>query len=688
MVLFGDNTFQDMQRHVPFQALTPQKLSTDSGTSSIHLTSNHPEIPPVDYDLYVTPPPPSPPCIVYTVDPDTISPGDSALITLREKKPDGTIVDFAPDQSFYIAITGGGEAGTLVAEPDTGQELWGYQPFKFIAYQTLVPDSVTVHIYASLGGGASAMGIRGEPGKTFGKEFLHGKVAGKKSGIRPRHPYELPDNGAQRVPVPTRGAAAKVGRPGISSVPAERASRQVVTSAAAMGEAECPPETTLVVKKRTILLGETKYYQARIDLHQADKLVIEERSEPTLNPNSITNEDPWGDSPLVTVSGGKLGVYWDKNRADIRTGELEPVMRGLSTGLIRLIGRYWDRDSSYKVRLSASTPGRTGEIVIEVKRPDYLGTAHPTVTGPTEAGGTDNTWSLDSLIIEHAGREGIMPQIIKGVVEKESMDFHPSYRYEPFADLTGVQEPDGGFPSTHRYWIQSPTSLGNPGIPVHDNVRDAASRVIQYPGYITAWEYYTNNQGFYSRTIYTKLQDKWEGFYRDQIASFRERGIDSTTAAPQARAQAETSYVNWLRDEIGGTGMVGTVAQTRIAASYGLMQLTYFGGVRAFYEEVERRSGRPAAVLDEWRRYRYPDDNAAYLPEFINIPPIGLKYGVLHLRGKIRQGLGTMDNFVSETWRQGLEVGYWRGLKKYNGSMTYPNPVFGFADHYLPRKGH
>ena len=274
------------------------------------------------------------------------------------------------------------------------------------------------------------------------------------------------------------------------------------------------------------------------------------------------------------------------------------------------------------------------------------------------------------MIIDYAGKEGILPQIVKGIIKNESKDFYPSYRYEPFADMTNVQV---NFDSTHRYWIRSETELGDPPIPQHNNLKDALGPLNSYPGYKTVWDYYNEKRGLYGLQWYKKQENKWRGLYFSYRDSLIKAGIDSVIAVNDAVPLADTSYSHWLRDEIGGKGMKGTIAQTRLAASYGLMQLTYYSGVKLFKE----------TGFGYWG-YDYPDSSRKHLPEYINVPPIGLKYGILHFKGKLRFALGPIKIFES-TWKNGIEEYYWWGLKKYNGSKKYPNPVFDFSKNYLPK---
>ncbi|MEJ2615699.1 MAG: hypothetical protein P8Z35_12130, partial [Ignavibacteriaceae bacterium] len=105
----------------------------------------------------------------------------------------------------------------------------------------------------------------------------------------------------------------------------------------------------------TILLGETKYYQVKYPDPLSNKLLIEEvkpGSDGVPELNGGLASDVWGNNPVKVDTGknyGKrMGVYWETEK---------PVWDGntnkgnLAKGLIRLVGRYWTKDSTYIVTL-------------------------------------------------------------------------------------------------------------------------------------------------------------------------------------------------------------------------------------------------------------------------------------------------------------------------------------------------
>lgn len=133
--------------------------------------------------------------------------------------------------------------------------------------------------------------------------------------------------------------------------------------------------------------------------------------------------------------------------------------------------------------------------------------------------------------------------------------------------------------------------------------------------------------------------------------------------------------MDYLQNEYGGSRMKNLMAQTRIIASYGLMQLTYYGAVDAY--------------PNNWQ-LEYPNNDINYLPEDINIVPINIEYGTKHFLGKLRYALGGSITYPEEdTWEKDhfFESSYWLALYLYNNrNSEYPNITLEFAKNYLPKK--
>ena len=117
-----------------------------------------------------------------------------------------------------------------------------------------------------------------------------------------------------------------------------------------------------MVKPSDILLGETKYYTAKPDPDQYSNLIITESSSPDLGDGDerVIFEDP--KIADDAINNDSVGVYWDY---------MKPDTTGLDNGVIRLIGKRWKPDTTYKVKLHAVLKelGREGAVEIEVKEP-------------------------------------------------------------------------------------------------------------------------------------------------------------------------------------------------------------------------------------------------------------------------------------------------------------------------------
>jgi hypothetical protein len=279
-------------------------------------------------------------CLAYEITPAIIAPGDTAAIFFREELPNGTVNEYPPDQLFDVSISGGAEYGTLLFEGDTAS-VWNAigQGVQFIAASAIVGDSAVALIVATLfEWGASA--------KAPGEELELAGSSGEKRGKAP---------------------AAR------AQMLAQKGESAVAQRLAAIEQA-CQAFGVVVIKEERLdhflLLGESKYYQAKLDPEVPNKLVIEEVGSPSLNGGIAA--DVWGANPLSVVSGDKIGVYWEKFKPVVNATSVGNEQ--LPTGLIRLVGRYWDYQGKevYKVRLTASYEEKVGSRTIEVKKPARL----------------------------------------------------------------------------------------------------------------------------------------------------------------------------------------------------------------------------------------------------------------------------------------------------------------------------
>ena len=189
----------------------------------------------------------------------------------------------------------------------------------------------------------------------------------------------------------------------------------------------------IIIKGGTILLGGTKYYQARV-VNGNGKIQIEEVIPGNDGIPKLTNggiaADVWGDSPVSSVNQEIQAVYWEKSKPIWNKNQ------NLATGLIRLVGRYWQAGNTNKVILSANYNSQTASLEIEVTKPIKLGTKD--IIDKINCNQAEDvfgiSYSIDDSCISKAGRSGIPPQLIKAQMFKES-GFQPAYRYEPWIDL-------------------------------------------------------------------------------------------------------------------------------------------------------------------------------------------------------------------------------------------------------------
>jgi hypothetical protein len=304
-----------------------------------------------------------------------------------------------------------------------------------------------------------------------------------------------------------------------------------------------------------------------------------------------------------------------------------------------------------------------------VKKPSKLGNipSHPLDF-------KNRPYNLDSLIISYAGKEGILPQYLKSMVWVET-SFHPSYRYEPFDDMLRLQQKDkitGKFQyeSMTPYRILSATDKGTPDIPTdHSNIWDATPKITSYPGYQTIWDYYWEHISWYGLSrgyIGDGKEDYWTNArktIRKKIFGDKAENELSTSEEQILSDSTDSDFFRWIRYEKNG-GMEKMIAQTRIMASYGLLQLVYY------YADTGV----------------YPKNSNQYRPEDINDHSIGFGSGVKHFKKKLNSPKVLNGHFDDSTWQNGFEKNYFEALKQYNKNDKYRDSVMTRLPGVLPQK--
>jgi hypothetical protein len=506
-------------------------------------------------------------------------------------------------------------------------------------------------------------------GKSLPKELFTEKIksslTGSPSSTSSPRPYRSTDPsgvvGLQQKKVQAQGAKHDISNPSIVIIGPGPGITNPVTALTFEDWTDLDfndvTASAWIVPAHTILLGETKYYTAILDPNDNSKLIIRESSDPDLgNGNSgVIFEDP-----VASASDDKVGTYFDYNNPD---------GNGLDNGVIRLIGRYLKSGASqnYTVTLHAvlKSENRDEYIDIDVKRPSSLGSTHSTANDVD-----GQTYNLDKLIIDNAGQAGVFPQYIKAIIQVESMSrFDPCYRYEPFKDMAVLQQKDKRTQKyiyeSNMYRILSATDKGTPPIPTDPkNLRDpSANPMPEYPGYIMVWDFYQAglNKTWYTAKHYKFLEYEWKkvraGLPKELFG--KEETQLSSNENKIASDSTDSRIFRWLQYEYQG-GMAGKIAQTRLAASYGIMQVVYSG----------------SSV--------YPQNDQQFLPESLSVASTSIEYGVKTLVSKFHLKSVVGKNFDNATWSSGLETSYGNALFQYNRSRDYPPQVVSLLPNYMP----
>lgn len=225
--------------------------------------------------------------------PAVIAPGDTADVVLRKRNEDGSLQTFPDTVNFDVEILESWQYGTIYS-PNVGDTSDFFidipQGFQFIAKDSIDTDSVFVPIAVNTSGGIITAAVQPNPGGVSLEKVTEGSArAHRIESMQEQHKKSVLDRKNAHSPG-GRGMMPEDGGPddfsyGIGEV--------LITSA-----------------KHEILLGETKYYQAKL---AGENLKIEEVNGPQLN-GGIADSLVWRDSSVTVVSGGKLGYIMIKNK--------------------------------------------------------------------------------------------------------------------------------------------------------------------------------------------------------------------------------------------------------------------------------------------------------------------------------------------------------------------------------------
>ena len=655
----------------------------------IRFSTTNQNIEPVIITLYLNPSP-----LKVTIFPEVISPGDTAEIIIKKRNPDGSLEDYPPSQAFEVGMIEGCEGGTLLAEGDTGAYLYNvYQPIKFIAADNIQGDTLSIKLRAALveGGIIAARIAPADSGRKLGIVNKIVQTYGKKN-------LNYPKSEAVRF--------NKVNTVMKKVVQSYSKEEQVQNSLCFSGEFQNPnsEDTTMQIVDYKILLGETKYYQAKYNSQQ-HKLNIEEikpdangvPKQKTGTENGwqwLTDNAVWGSNP-VSVDTGKnygkrMGVYWETEK---------PVWDGntnkgnLDKGLIRLVGRYWIKDSAYVVTLKAKrNNGDSTSIRIKVIIPIKLLTNGQTPTYARTKDVHDSVVNIDSLCIYYAGVSGIPPQFYKGHIFQESAKdyyaftdgktercFAPSYRYEPYT--TQIKKSILIDRKENPFFITASTIVSPPSDHQHVKILPYFSGDT-----ITVWQIVKEHSQLvedgstdetkmygvrtYADTMnynaYPTIRKTYRTFFDELDDKEISNGVGSKrlmTLAEKADS-ANKLMILYLRDEYtdaeGTKGMKNMIAQTRIASSYGYFQALYTTAAGWGYEE-----------------------DTVHLPENLNTFKVLFPYTVKAYKKYLARGL---TNEGENNWSEGFETTIKENIfPQWNTRPGYPDETLNNIKKFLPQ---
>ncbi len=636
----------------------------DTAEVRIRVNPTDPSIPGADSYVYVTPTDTYP--IRVTLQPDTLNPGDTVSITLERNLSGNpaTHEQFSGDQLFDVKIDVGSKYGTILnpATNDTADEFNNIkQGFKFIAAKNIDTSEakVSIRVHAIVNTGVIVGSTKGgKEGTGIGKQLskVRKNIYTEKIASLNKIKKKLTKRNGNKI-VESNGSTVQ---PKVEST-----NPWGVEDIIGIGKA--------VIKYHTILLGESKYYQAKFN-YTTEKMEIEE-IKPDANgvPHQksgmdgdcewITSEnewegfDVWGDNPVSILEGDNMGVYWERQKPIWGTDKI------LDPGLIRLVGRYWNKNQTYKVKLTTNGEpknwGLESSIEIEVKRPKELGNKHY-----KELDVFGFSLNVDSLCIYNSGEIGVPPQIIKGHMEKET-NFKNSFRYEPKLDINtqNNKSEKKKFLDIYPYYTVTDKSMGTIDIP--DNHKN-----VQPVSYITSpikiGDYLIKKITNYIRYPKKDKNGNWldpffigykNGEPSKKLQKVYNKMRDSLDMNG-AMQIAIDSLKKWLKADDFKDGK--KYVQSRIFSSYGMLQQVFY------YACTDKIAG-------------YAISNDKQTPESLNEIKYSIKAYKENMKKKIKNKTGNQ-------WENGFEDDWAKILQNYNKYETdYGKMVVELSQQYLPK---
>ncbi len=580
--------------------------------------------------------------VMVQIDPPEVSPGDTATIIVK-KHGNCQVTDYPPDQLFNVGILGD-STGTILSSDGTDTASYFTNipaGFKFIAPDSINGDSAVVYI---------EVGIPPVLGPPCSISAANNKFAMQNK--------------------PTKNNGAKGSKSHAKQILTEKTNVAIRRSLSVPSDNDfgCNDYgiTVGIVEPRTILLGETNYYYAT---EENGQLIIHETDDPSSNPGIKSPSLIMEDLTIAddAVNNDKIGAYWDY---------LDATGNDLPDGMIRVIGRYWKQDTTYKVRLHAVNldDGSEGAIEITVKKPAKLGNTNSSVKDVF-----GNDLNLDSLIIRYAGEYGIPPQIIKGQMQQESSTFTPAWRYEPFQDvkIQNGDDPDRYFADDLPFVVDE-TTMGSGDKPDHSNedplpYLDTPTKIASYT--VDHWNNYVQHHTGDKPDIIvgdSSLSSRWLKIYGKIKVDNGAKISDD-----EARTEAHDELKQEMQDVTVNIGkFFDHMAQTRKVTSYGFTQMMYITAADNCFNNNHDQ------CYDLSSTYYVDQTDERIYPEKLNEQDFLMPCYCDFLWKKLNF---TFTTCIPEgNWQGGLESHWDQALVKYNGASDYGEKVFANAENYLP----
>ncbi len=398
----------------------------------------------------------------------------------------------------------------------------------------------------------------------------------------------------------------------------------------------------------------------------------------------------WSDSPNHTsdpvldgvefivekLQGNKPGIYWD---------QFDESGKPLPKDMLRIIGRYWNKDTTYVVNVKARYNGKETHDYdpISIEPPVRLLTLGQSPTYQLTRDVFNNGINIDSICIYYGGKYGIPPHFLKGHMCQEAArgdfgytGFAPTYRYEPFT----AQFWHWGKKTKYKNgpWFVDINRVGHEmgtgkDVPLHKNVND-----MTYPrSPKTVWDIIYDctelvNTGESEEHKYygsrnsdgtMNFSEKYETIYRKYQVFLAVAKMSEPYSKKSVGERSREYMIKWLRDD-WNNGAKNIVAQTRLASSYGLLQMMYSTAV----EQID-----------------YPANNHEVSPEDLNATDTCMFRSLEYMKKMLKSKLSpTME--LNGNWPHGFEYYF----KKYiwptwNSSDSYPNKVYLKTQRFIPQ---